>query len=66
MIDIYSTQTMVTALEHIPPKPVFLKNRYFPTSDQDIFTTEDVLVDYKDEFQRTMAPCVIPMRGGIR
>ncbi len=65
MIDIYSTQTMVTALEHIPPKPIFLKDRYFPTSDNDIFTTEDVLVDYKDEYQRKMAPCVIPMRGGI-
>lgn len=65
MIDIYNTQTMVTALENIPPKPVFLKNRYFPTSDNDIFTTEDVLVDYKDEYQRKMAPCVIPMRGGI-
>lgn len=65
MIDIYSTQTMITALENIPPKPVFLKDRYFPTSDNDIFTTEDVLVDYKDEYQRKMAPCVIPMRGGI-
>lgn len=65
MIDIYNTQTMVAALEMIPPKPVFLKNRYFPTTDQDIFTTEDVLVDYKDEYQRKMAPCVIPMKGGI-
>lgn len=65
MIDIYNTQTMVTALELIPPKPVFLKSRYFPTTDEDIFTTEEVLVDYKDEYQRTMAPCVIPMKGGI-
>ena len=65
MIDIYRTQTMVTALELIPPKPVFLKNRYFNTTDEDIFMTEDVLVDYKDEYQRKMAPCVIPMKGGI-
>ncbi len=65
MIDIYKTQTMVTALELMPPKPVFLKNRYFPTTEQDIFMTEDVLVDYKDEYQRKMAPCVIPMQGGI-
>lgn len=64
-LDIYNTQTMVTAMELIPPKPVFLKNRYFKTTDQDIFTTEDVLVDYKDEHQNIMAPCVIPMRGGI-
>lgn len=65
MIDIYSTQTMVTALELMPPKPIFLKDRYFPTTDKDIFVTEDVLVDYKDEYQRKMAPCVIPMKGGI-
>lgn len=65
MINIYETQTMVTALEMIPPKPVFLKNRYFPTTDEDIFTTESVLVDYKDEYERIMAPCVIPMKGGI-
>ncbi len=65
MVDIYKTQTMVTAMELMPPKPVFLKNRYFPTTDQDIFTTEDVLVDYKDEYQRKMAPCAIPMKGGI-
>ena len=64
-IDIYSTQTMVTALELIPPKPVFLKDRYFPTTEKDIFITEDVLVEYKDEYQRKLAPCVIPMRGGI-
>ncbi len=65
MIDIYRTQTMMKALELIPPKPVFLRNRYFPATDNDIFTTEDVLVDYKDEYQRKMAPCVIPMKGGI-
>lgn len=65
MIDIYRTQTMVKALELIPPKPTFLKDRYFPTEDKNIFITEDVLVDYKDEYQRTMAPCVIPMKGGI-
>lgn len=65
MIDIYQTQTMVRALELIPPKPVFLKDRYFPTVDTDIFTTEDVLIDYKDEFQRKLAPCVVPRKGGI-
>ncbi len=65
MINIYQTQTMVTALEIIPPKPVFLKERYFPTCDEDIFITEDVLIDYKDEFQRKLAPCVVPRKGGI-
>lgn len=65
MFNIYQTQTMVAAMQLIPPKPVFLKQRYFPSSDTDIFVTEDVLIDYKDEYQRKMAPCVIPRKGGI-
>ncbi len=65
MVNIYQTQTMVRAMELMPPKPTFLRDRYFPTSDEDIFTTEDVLIDYKDEYQRKMAPCVVPRKGGI-
>lgn len=65
MINIYQTQTMVTAMENIPPKPVFLKERYFPSCDEDVFVTEDVLIDYKDESQRKLAPCVVPRKGGI-
>lgn len=65
MINIYEPQTMVTAVQLIPPKPVFLRDRYFPSDDKTIFATEDVLVDYKDEYKRKMAPCVIPRKGGI-
>lgn len=66
MINIYQTQTMVAALEIIPPKPVFLKERYFPTCDEDIFVTEDVLIDYKDEFQRKLAPALFREKEGFR
>lgn len=65
MINIYSTQTMIAALQLMPPRPTFLRDRYFPTTDMDIFVTEDVLIEYKDEKSRKMAPCVIPRKGGI-
>ena len=65
MIDIYNTETMIAGLQLLPPKPVFLRNRYFPSDDTTIFATEDVLVDIKDEYQRKMAPCVIERKGGI-
>lgn len=65
MIDIYRTQAMITAIELMPRKATFLRDRYFGTSDDDIFVTEDVLVEYKDERQNKLAPCVIPGKGGI-
>ncbi len=64
-IDIYRTHTMVAAMQLMPPRPTFLRDRYFGTSDRDIFATEDVLVEYRDEKQRKMAPAVIPLKGGI-
>lgn len=65
MIDIYQTQTMLAALAIIKNKPTFLRDRYFPTTDKDIFVTEDVLLEYKDKESRKMAPCVIEGKGGI-
>lgn len=64
-INIYGTHTMIAAMQLMPPRPTFLRDRYFPTTDKDIFATEDVLIEYKDEKSRKMAPCVIPMKGGI-
>lgn len=65
MIDIYNTHTMIAAMKLMPPRPTFLRDRYFPTSDKDIFVTEDVLIEYKDEKSRKLAPCVLPRKGGI-
>lgn len=65
MINIYQTQTMIAALQLMPPRPTFLRDRYFPTTEKDIFITEDVLIEYKDEKSRKMAPCVVPRKGGI-
>ncbi len=64
-INIYRTQTILAALQLMKNKPTFLRDRYFPTSDRDIFVTEDVLVEYMDEEKRVLAPVVVPLRGGI-
>ncbi|MCM1040430.1 MAG: major capsid protein [Ruminococcus sp.] len=64
-INIYQTQTMIAAMKLMKPRPTFLRDRYFPTTDKDKFVTEDVLIEYKDESSRRMAPCVIPRKGGI-
>lgn len=64
-INIYQTQTLVTAAPLVLKRPTFLRDRYFETTDNDLFVTEDVLVEYKDEQNRKLAPCVVPMSGGI-
>lgn len=64
-INIYQTQTMLAAMQLMPKRPTFLRDRYFPTTDRDVFVTEDVLVEFKDEKSRKLAPCVVPMKGGI-
>ena len=64
-VNIYETQTMLAALSLMPKRPTFLRDRYFPTTDKDIFVTEEVMIEYKDEKARKIAPCVIPRVGGI-
>jgi hypothetical protein len=62
---IYRTMTMLAAVRQMPTHNTFLRDRYFPTQDaQDIFPTEDVLVEYKDG-NKKMAPCVMPRKKGI-
>lgn len=64
-INIYQTQTMLAAIELMTKRSTFLRDRYFPTTSNDIFVTEDVLVEYKDESKKKIAPCVVPYKGGI-
>lgn len=64
-INIYETQTMIAAINLMSPRPTFLRDRYFPTTDKDIFVSEEVLIEYKDENARKIAPCVVPRKGGI-
>ena len=64
-INIYQTQTLVAAAPLVLKRPTFLRDRYFETTENDLFVTEDVLIEYKDEKNRKLAPCVVPMSGGI-
>lgn len=65
MINIYETHTMLAAISLMSPRRTFLRDRYFPTADEDIFVTEDVLIEYEDEAKKKLAPCVVPYKGGI-
>jgi len=64
-INLYDTHTMLRVQEVTKPKATFLRDRFFPTAAEDIFATTDVLVDYKDETGRRLAPVVLPGKGGI-
>lgn len=64
-LDIFSTHTMLAAVQEINPLHTFLRDRYFPTNDStDIFSTDDVLVEYRDG-SKTLAPFVAPRKGGV-
>lgn len=64
-LDLTRTHTLLAAYEAIPAVPSFLKDRYFPTNAMtDVFVTDDVLVDYKDN-GRKVAPFVSPVVGGV-
>ena len=65
MTDIFYTPNLLMAVEQLTPPTSFLKDRYFPTNDAtDIFSTDDVLVEYK-EGKKRLAPFVAPRKGGV-
>ena len=61
---IYRTLTMLAAIQQMSHRRTFLRDRYFPTGAEDIFPTEEVLIDYKDG-NKKIAPVVAPRKGGI-
>lgn len=64
-LDLTKTHTLLQTYEAIPQVPSFLKDRYFPTNNTtDVFNTDDVLVDYKEN-GKTVAPFVLPTVGGV-
>lgn len=65
MLNIFETHTMLALVKEINPLTTFLRDRYFPTNDStDIFSTDDVLVEYKDGSKK-LAPFVAPRKGGV-
>lgn len=62
VINIYSTQTMMQAINRMMPVRTFLRDNFF--GGVQTFVTEDVLVDFK-KGKRKMAPFVAPRIGGV-
>ena len=62
MIEIYKTDSMIEVIKKSPVAPSFLGDRYFPTSDRDIFTTPQVWIERADNGKKS-APFVIPYSG---
>ena len=61
----YDTHYLLMAVEQLTPPTTFLRDRYFPTNDAtDLFSTNDVLVEYKDG-SKALAPFVAPRKGGV-
>lgn len=61
----YDTHTLLAAVQQLTPPSTFLRDRYFPTNNAtDIFSTNDVLVEFRDG-SKTLAPFVAPRKGGV-
>jgi len=58
----YETHHLLMAVQEIDPAPSFLKDRYF--ADDAIFSTNDVLVEFRDG-NKKLAPFVVPRKGGV-
>lgn len=56
---IYDTLTMLQGMKAAKPAPSFLKDNYFPTAPQDIYTTDKVAVDFEDDSTEKLAPAVV-------
>jgi len=55
---------MMAIVEEIVPQTTFFRDRYFPTTDEDIFATDKVLTEYRHG-DRMMAAFVAPRAGDI-
>ena len=53
MIEIYKTDSMIEVIKKSPVAPSFLGDRYFPTSDRDIFTTPQVWIERADNGKKS-------------
>lgn len=64
-VNFFDTHTLLASVQLLPPLHTFLLDRYFPTNEaSDIFSTDDVLVEYK-RGNKMAAPFVAPRKGGI-
>jgi len=64
LLDMLNTYLMIALTEEIVPQTTFFRDRYFPTSGGDIFSSDKVLAEYR-RGDRQMAPVVAPRAGDI-
>lgn len=61
----YDTHTLLASVRELAPIRSFLLDRYFPTNAaSDLFSTTDVLVEYKKGSKKA-SPFVAPRKGGV-
>ena len=64
-LNLFSTLVLLASVQEIAAARSFLLDRYFPTNEaSDVFTTTDVLVEYK-KGTRKAAPFVAPRKNGV-
>lgn len=61
----FETYNLLMAIQEMDRPSSFLRDRYFPTNAAtDIFSTENVLVEFQDGSKK-LAPFVAPRKGGV-
>ena len=54
-LNFFDTYTLMAVYKRVVPKKTFFRDRYFPTSDEDIFASNKVLTEYMDGDQKMAA-----------
>ena len=63
-LNFFDTYTLMAVQKRIVPKQTFFRDRYFPTEEGDIFSSNKVLTEYMDG-DRKIAAFVSPRVGAI-
>lgn len=63
-LDFTKTYDLLMAVRQAAPVRSFLRDRYFPTGEGDMFKADEVLIEYKD-MEKTVAPFVVPRKGSV-
>jgi hypothetical protein len=63
-IDIFDSEVLIGIAEEIVPTQTWFKDRYFPHTDEDIYSNDKVLLEFRDG-DRQMTPFVTEHSEGI-
>lgn len=62
-LSLYDTRQLIASIQGLDPASSFLRDRYFPAGPASVFSSERVIVEYRDG-DRRLAPFVYPLAGG--